>query len=293
MITVNAQDGGIVMEEMDKVALLNKMPDKLTHHEEDILIQGFMPKFVRILLDGKKYIAHTKAVKEHELNIIEDNMFYGCKIECTEKEIRKYEKEAKDEYRKLLITIARDNNIVLTLASSTLRFVPVSEETPHAKKYPYRLDINALQVDDWDEGLEKIRNAHSYMVTNMKDAKGNTLFKIIKKKDFSNADHFRDFTFSTKEEAENYLREYQNQKRLAKKKKQQGEIKLQKNANDWLAENPEVFDKLNTLREACGNLPSNKIRKILRPYNVLGNGGTQFRVKDVRDILWRMTHRSS
>ena len=51
-----------------------------------------MPEYIRLILNGTKYLMRYRAFKEHENNIIEDNLFFGYKNHIPDEKIKEYEK---------------------------------------------------------------------------------------------------------------------------------------------------------------------------------------------------------
>ena len=93
-----------------------------------------LPSLVKIILNGEKYYLRYKDLKKHELQIIEDNMFYARKYNYNEDEILSYESSAKKEFKLLREAIAKNHNIVLTINPITERFIQLLEKIFMLKK---------------------------------------------------------------------------------------------------------------------------------------------------------------
>lgn len=84
------------------------------------------PKFVNVensfgTIEKMEY----KKIIEHEETIIEDNIFYGIKNGCDEKEILEYKKQAIAELKLLKQAICENKDIVLKIDKQTERFVVI------------------------------------------------------------------------------------------------------------------------------------------------------------------------
>ena len=83
------------------------------------------PKYVSVMNENGDIIKVLyKDIKEHEEDIIEQNLMYGIiHAEYSDKEISDYEKQAYKELRELKRQIRENPNVVLKLDEITERYV--------------------------------------------------------------------------------------------------------------------------------------------------------------------------
>lgn len=84
---------------------------------------------VRVLVNGEITLMSRKDIIDHEEAVIIDNIFRAYKNGHSEREINKYESNARHELSRLKKTIRENPGIVLELDKTTQRFCPLSSES--------------------------------------------------------------------------------------------------------------------------------------------------------------------
>lgn len=85
-----------------------------------------LSKLINILNeDGSTSKISYQKLKEHTMDIIEDNIFFGYKSGCSDEEIKEYEKQARLEWRNLKQLLCENPDLLLQLDKNTEQYIPV------------------------------------------------------------------------------------------------------------------------------------------------------------------------